>query len=135
MMRPLSVGRKSRRAADAPPQSVRPAPDLSGTGGPPSPQYCREPNVCIWNTQWGDTVRTARLKPGADKSGNKISPRRAEVFAPPIRANPQGIAHSPFRPLANSPLLRRVALGFNQSQISIDHNTDEFFKPDLRFPI
>ena len=97
--------------------------------GPPSPKIVANPTVCILKQQWGDATRTARLKPGADKSGNKTSPRRAEVFAPPIRGEAAG--HRPFAPFALSPLV----LGFNQSQIRIDHDTDELLKPDLRFPI
>ena len=81
-----------------PPQSVKPAPDLSCAEGVPSPQDCREPNHVYLETTRGDATHAARLKPGADKSGNKISPRRAEVLAPPIRgtsAPHRQIAHSP----------------------------------------
>src|SRR5260221_11772037 len=58
--------------------------------------------MCIWKQQWGDATSTERLKPGADKSGNKIRPRRAEVFAPPIRGESAGhrrLAPSPIRHL------------------------------------
>jgi hypothetical protein len=51
----------------------------------------------------GDATLTARLKPGADKSGNKISPRRAVVFAP-IRGESAGhrrLAVSPIRCFAS----------------------------------
>jgi hypothetical protein len=51
----------------------------------------------------GDATSTERLKPGANKSGNKIKPRRAEVFAPPIRGEPAGHGRSPSRPFAHAP--------------------------------
>ena len=56
------------------------------------------------NGEWasqriGDATSTERLKPGADKSGKKIRPRRAEVFAHRSGANPQGIADHRLAPL------------------------------------
>jgi len=71
--------------------------------GRQQPKIVANPTMCIWKQQWGDATRTARLKPGADKPGNKIRPRRAEVFAPPIRGASAGhrrFAHSPIRRFA-----------------------------------
>jgi hypothetical protein len=80
---------------------VEPAPDLSRSVEMASPSIFANPTL-EFNHILGEAIRTARLKSGAEKSGTKPDPRRAEILAPPGSGVRSPAPLSPFPPPAVS---------------------------------
>ena len=73
------------------------APDLSRSVEMASPSILANP-ILGSNNILGEAIRTARLKSGAETSGGKPDPRRAEIFAPPGQGCVRPLALSLHRP-------------------------------------
>jgi len=59
----------------------------------------------------------------------------APSFSPTADSPRRRFAHSPLRSSPPSLRFRRFALRLDQGQVGVDHDTDDFLKPDLGFPV